>query len=162
MMAQLLRIALAMRTPALLLLVLLPLTAHTEEPQTGQPQTNGANELVRELVVQPDTRLRIQLHAGNVDVITHDGDRLRLEARARGVGASGIRFIMSHEDGGIVLRSVVEPWLSWLRTGPRVLVRAFVPRGVRLDVATAGRIVTHHGGVERAFPARSAETFASH
>ena len=149
MMAQLLRIALAMRTLALLLFLLLPLAA-------------GAEELVRELSVQRDARLRIQLDAGNVEVFIHDGDRLRLEARARGIGASGVRFLVSQEGGEIVLQSVVEPWLSWLRTGPRVRVRAFVPRGVRLDVATAGRIVTHDEGVERAFPARSATSFASH
>ena len=158
MMAQLLRCAPEMRTLALLLLLgLLPLTADAREPHTA-----GANELVRELSVQPDASLRIRLHAGNVDVFTHDGDRLRLEARARGIGAGGVRFLVSREDGGIVLRSLVEPWLSWLRTGPRILVRAFVPRGMRLDVVTTGRIVTHDEGVERAFPARSAPSLAPH
>ncbi len=149
MMAQPLRIALAMRTLALLLFLLLPLTA-------------SAGELVRELSVQRDARLRIQLDTGNVDVFTHDGDRLRLEARARGIGASAVRFLVSQEGDEIVLQSVVEPWLSWLRTGPRVLVRVFVPRGVRLDVVTTGRIVTHDEGVERAFPARSAPSLAPH
>jgi hypothetical protein len=141
MMAQLLRPAAAMRTAALLLCLLLPVTAR-------------AGELVRELEVQPGASLRIELERGNVEVTRQDGGRVRLEARSRGVGADSVRFLVSQDDGEIVLRSVAEPWLSWLRSGPRVQVRVWAPRGLRLEVETAGRIVTRDEGVERSYVSR--------
>jgi len=134
-----------MRTLALLVLLLLPLLV---------PVSAHADELLRELSIDPGANLLIQLDAGNVDVTAHDGDRLRLEARARGIGASGVSFLVTQEPGQVVLRSISAPWLSWLHAGPRVHVRAWVPRGLRLAVETAGRIVTYENGVERAFPAR--------
>lgn len=130
-----------MRTVALLLCLLLPVVAQ-------------AGELTRELEVQPGERLRIELERGNVEVTRRDGERLRLEARARGVGADGVRFLVSRADDEIVLRSVAEPWLSWLRSGPRVQVRVWAPRGLQLDVETAGRIVTRDAGVERSYVSR--------
>ena len=131
-----------MRSLALLLYLLLPAAA-------------GAEPLIAEFAAESARSLRIQLDTANVDVITHAGDRLRLEARAGGVGASGLRFRVDKQQGQIVLRSVSEPWLAWLRTGPRVHVRVLLPRGLHLEVETAGRIVSWDQGVERAFPARS-------
>jgi len=136
-----------MRTLMLLLCLCLPATA-------------GANQLLEEFAAAGASSLRIQLDNGSVDVTTHDGQRIRLEASARGVGASGVRFSVDRSGGEIVLRRVSEPWLAWLRSGPRVHVRALVPRGLRLEVETAGRIVTRDQGVERSFPARSAAAAA--
>ncbi|MDJ0848746.1 MAG: hypothetical protein QNK04_10235 [Myxococcota bacterium] len=116
----------------------------------------AAEEFVRELEVKEQQTLRVVLHSGNIEVIAHEGDRIRVEVRARGVGASGIRFLLREDaDGALVLDSDRAPWLAWLRTGPRVHVRAWVPRWLRLDLRTAGRIVTRDDGVERAFPAGS-------
>ncbi len=120
----------------------------------ASPSVATAEEFVRVLEVKEDQILRVALHAGNIEVVTHEGDRVRIEARARGVGASGVRFLLSEDArGDLVLGSVRAPWLSWLRAGPRVHVRAWVPRWLRLDLRTAGRIVTHDEGVRRAFPA---------
>jgi hypothetical protein len=122
------------------------------------PATAGANQLLEEFSAAGASSLRIQLDDGSVEVTTYDGQRIRLEASARGVGASGIRFSVDRSEGVIVLRRVSEPWLAWLRSGPRVHVHALVPRGLRLEVETAGRIVTRDQGVERSFPAHSAAT----
>jgi hypothetical protein len=130
-----------MRTAALLLCLLLPVMAR-------------AGELMRAFEVQPGATLRIELEGGDVEVNRHDGEHLRLEARARGVGAEDVRFLVSRANDEIVLRSVADPWLSWLRSGPRVQVRVWAPRGLRLDVETAGRIVTRDAGVERCYVSR--------
>ena len=68
-----------------------------------------ADDLVREFAVQEGGSLRITLERGNVDVVTHDGDRVRLEARARGVGASGVHFVVEERDGSLELKAVLEP-----------------------------------------------------
>jgi len=132
------------------------------------PLSASADELVREFDVAAGGRLQIALATGNVEVVAHDGDRVRLEATARGVGASGVRFEVQRSDDTLILESHRDAWLGWLRTGPRVHVRAWVPRDLSLDIETAGRIVTHEDGVERSFPAHAAryddagETLASH
>ena len=116
----------------------------------------AAEPYTREVELKGDQTLRVALEAGNIEVITHDGGRLRIEARARGVGASGVRFLLGEDaNGALVLGTVREPWLFWLHAGPRVHVRTWVPRWLRLDLRTAGRIVTRDEGVERAFPAGS-------
>lgn len=120
------------------------------------PSWAGAEDFDRQVPVGLHQRLEIQLERGDVDVISHEASQLRLEARARGVGASGIRFELREESDGLVLRSHSEGWVSWLRSGPRVRVRAWVPRGVTLDVLTSGRIASSHQGMHVAFPARQA------
>jgi hypothetical protein len=143
MMAHPLRTTGPMKWVALSLLWLLPLPG-------------AADELVRAVDARGHERLRIALEVGNVEVVAWDGDRVRLEARAHGVGAGGVRFLLREDDAGLVLESRREAWLEWLSAGPRVLVRAWVPRRLRLDVETRGRIVTRDAGVARSFPARSA------
>ena len=106
-----------------------------------------SDDLERSLAVEPGERLRIELARGDVDVFTHDAAEIRIEARAHGIGASGIDFVLTRAPGEIVLRSRSEHWLEWLSTGPRVSVRAWVPRHLGLAVDTSGRVVARDGGV---------------
>jgi len=106
-----------------------------------------ADELERSIAVAPGERLRIELARGDVDVFTHDGAEVRIEARARGLGASGVEFFVTREPGEIVLRSRAERWLEWLASGPRVTVRAWVPRHLGLAVETTGHVAARDGGV---------------
>jgi hypothetical protein len=131
-----------MRTASLFLALLLaPLAAR-------------AQGLDRSIAVEPGERLRIELARGDVDVFTHDAAEIRIEARARGLGASGVEFSVTREDGCVVLRSRSERWLEWLASGPRVSVRAWVPRHLALAVDTSGRVAAHDGGVLRVPTAR--------
>jgi hypothetical protein len=116
----------------------------------------AAGDLVHEFAVPPDRNLRIALDEGNIEVVTHDRERVRVEVSARGVGANAIRFRASEQGGRLLIESEPEPWLRWLRRGPSIHVRAFVPRGLQLELATAGSVVTRDAGVSQAFPAGSA------
>ena len=111
------------------------------------PGLARADELERSIAVAPGERLRIELARGDVDVFTHDGAEVRIEARARGLGASGVEFFVTREPGEIVLRSRAERWLEWLASGPRVTVRAWVPRHLGLAVETTGHVAARDGGV---------------
>src|SRR5262245_51363026 len=111
------------------------------------PRLAEADELERSIEVEPGERLRIELARGDVDVFTHDAPEVRIEARARGLGASGVEFFVTREDGQIVLRSRAERWLEWLASGPSVSVRAWVPRHLGLAVETSGHVAARDGGV---------------
>jgi hypothetical protein len=98
----------------------------------------AAQELDRSFPVTPGGRLRIALDFGQVDLVPVQASELRIEATARGVGASGVHFDARAEGGDIVLTGRAEPWVAWLRSWPRVRVRAFVPLFLAVDVADAG------------------------
>ncbi len=83
-------------------------------------------------------RLRIALDFGQVDVVTVEAEEVRIEAQARGVGASGVHFDARAEGRDVVLTGRAEPWVAWLRSTPRVRVRAFVPTAWVVDLALAG------------------------
>jgi hypothetical protein len=83
-------------------------------------------------------RLRIALDFGQVDVVPSDADELRIEARAHGVGASGVHFDARAEGRDVVLTGRAEPWIAWLSSTPRVRVRAFVPAAWAVDLAELG------------------------
>jgi hypothetical protein len=102
----------------------------------GEPA--GAAGFLRELPVEPDGTLRIALDRGNVDVLSHDADAVRVEAQSRGVGASSVHFDLVPAGGELVLTGASDEWLSLLRSGPTVRVRAWVPRRYAVDVRTAG------------------------
>ena len=107
--------------------------------------------------VEREDKLRIALERGDVSVVTHELETLRLEARARGSGASAIHFEVREDAAGWVFESRAEPWLRWLSTGPCVNVRVWVPHEVALEIETTGRILTTDSGVSVSLPARQAE-----
>jgi hypothetical protein len=92
-----------------------------------------ADELLRSFPAAEGGRLRIALDFGQVDVVPVEGQELRIEARARGVGASGVHFDARHEGPDVLLAASAEPWVAWLRSQPRVRVQAFVPAGWSVD-----------------------------
>jgi hypothetical protein len=116
-----------------------------------------AGDFEGEIPVERQATLRIALERGDVSVVTHELETLRLEASARGSGASAIHFEVRQDTAGWVFESRAEPWLRWLSTGPRVNVRAWVPRAVALEIETTGRILTTDSGVSVSLPARQAE-----
>jgi hypothetical protein len=111
------------------------------------PSLALASELERSIALAPGERLRIELARGDVEVFTHQGGEVRLEARARGLGASAVEFLVTREGNEVVLRSRCERWLDWLARGPQVTVRAFVPRHLGLAVSTSGHVAARDGAV---------------
>ena len=89
--------------------------------------SSKADELEQTFPAADGGRLRIALDFGQVEVVSVESQEVRIEARSRGVGASGVHFDTRSEDGVLVLTGRAEPWVVWLRSQPRVLVRAFVP-----------------------------------
>ncbi len=118
------------------------------------PLAAGADDLYRSVPAGVHDTLRIELERGDVDVITSETDEVRLEARARGLGASAVHFRLREDGRRLVLESRAEKWLHWLGAGPRVSVRVWVPRHLVLDVETTGTIVASDGGVAVLQPAR--------
>jgi hypothetical protein len=94
-----------------------------------------AGDLARSFEAGSGGRLIIALDFGSVDVVRHDGDRVRLEAVARGVGASGVHFDARADGPDVYLRGETEPWVRWLRSAPGVRVRVHVPRGYRVELS---------------------------
>ena len=82
-------------------------------------------------------RLAVALEHGSVRIESHDRDEVRVEADVRGLGASGVRFRLERETGGLRLRVDRDAWLRFLSGGPSVRVRIRVPRVFSVDVATA-------------------------
>jgi len=97
----------------------------------------GAESLDQSFPASEGGRLRIALDYGQVDVVPVDAEEVRIEAQARGVGASGVHFDARTEGRDVVLTSRAEPWVAFLNSTPRVRVRAFVPAAWAVDLAEA-------------------------
>lgn len=115
-----------------------------------------ADDFGRQIAVSEGDRLRVSLERGHVEVVRHDDAVVRLVARARGEGAEGVTFRLLRDDAGLVFRGAAEPWLSWLRIGPRVEVRIWAPHDLDLAIETTGRVERHDPGVRVTYPATRA------
>jgi hypothetical protein len=98
----------------------------------------GAEGLEQSFPASEGGRLRIALDYGQVDVVPVEAGEVRIEAQARGVGASGVHFDARTEGRDVVLTSRSEPWVAFLQSTPRVRVRAFVPAAWSVDLAELG------------------------
>jgi hypothetical protein len=126
-----------------------------------QPAAAKADEFIRTLSVRSGETLEIALERGDVELIEVVGTQLRIEASARGVGADGIGFEFGDDGNGWRLASKTEVWVDWLRVGPRISVRAWIPNGVRVAVETKGRIATSGSGVTLSYPVRPIDVAGS-
>jgi hypothetical protein len=102
-------------------------------------------DLAKRVPLEPSRVLRIELERGNVEVLTHRDADVRVEARARGVGASSIHFELASHEGGLVLTGRADPWVDWMRSGPRIAVRVWVPEDCGVAVHTASGDVEIEG-----------------
>lgn len=117
------------------------------------PLAASAEDLVRSFPVLGPATLHIRLDAGRVELVVHDADTVRIEARARGLGASSVRFEARSEGRDVVVRSTAEPWVAWMRSGPSVRVRAWIPRGSNVVVHGDPAAVQVVGAVAQPDPA---------
>ena len=98
----------------------------------------SADELARSFPATEGGRLRIALDFGHVEVVPADVEEVRIEARAFGVGASGVHFDAHAEGLDVVLTGRAEPWVAMLQSAPSVQVRALVPAAWATDLAEHG------------------------
>ena len=91
-------------------------------------------ELAQRYAAKPAGKLTIELERGSVAVFPHDAPEVRLEARARGIGASSLRLETRERADEVVLTAQPEPWLALLQSRPGVRVRAWVPADYAVEV----------------------------
>lgn len=114
-------------------LVVLGLTAglFLAGPATAQPAA-----LAERIPVHAAGTLYVSLDRGHVDVLSHDAAEVRIECRARGLGASSFHFDVRTEGSDVVLTGRGEEWLAFMTAGPSVEVRAWIPRDYAVQVQT--------------------------
>ena len=94
----------------------------------------GAEELSQRFAAKPAGKLTIELERGSVAVFAHEAPEVRVEARARGVGASSLRLQTQETPDEVLLTAQPEPWLALLQSRPGVRVRAWVPADYAVEV----------------------------
>jgi len=99
----------------------------------------GDGDLVRSLPAASGGTLFVDLDRGRVDVFAHDAPEVRIEARARGIGASSVHFELRADGDDLILVGRGEDWLAWMASAPSVRVRAWVPREYGVQVRTEVR-----------------------
>lgn len=100
------------------------------------PAWGDPGELTQRIPVSDGGTLYVELDHGRVDVLAHDASEVRIEARARGLGASAVHFDLRAAGNDVVLTGIHEDWLEWMSTTPTVRVRAWVPRDYQVQVST--------------------------
>jgi hypothetical protein len=106
------------------------------------PAVADAADLTERVPVAAGGTLYIALDRGSVAIHSHDAREIRIEARARGLGASSVHFSVDPRGKEVTLTGSQEAWIDWMTVGPTVSVRAWVPRDCAVEVHTSG------GGIE--------------
>jgi hypothetical protein len=100
----------------------------------------SADSLSENVAVPAQGLLRVSLEFGTVRIAAHEEAAVRIEARARGIGASGFHFEwIEPEIAGEahLLLGRADAWLERMGGGPRVDVVAWVPAGFSVEVETS-------------------------
>lgn len=102
------------------------------------PAVAGADDLTEHIPVAAGGTLNIALDRGSVAIHSHDATEIRIEAHARGLGASSVHFSVDTRGRDVTLNGSHEAWIDWMTMGPIVSVRAWVPRKCAVEVHTSG------------------------
>ena len=103
------------------------------------PDPIEASEWLEEsLPVQPGGTLFVRTARGTVDVRSHDGDEVRVEAEARGRRAALVRFMLDRSGNDVRFEVRVEGWLTGLFGSLDVRARLWVPRHYSLVLRSSG------------------------
>jgi hypothetical protein len=105
------------------------------------PLSAVANACEETLDVRPGGTLYVDLDRGAVEVTSHEANQVRIEAYASGWTSWAFDFDLAREGNDIRLTGETLGWRFW-PFGPRVHVRAWVPREYSAEVQTRGGRVT--------------------
>jgi len=98
----------------------------------------GREWLEESLPVAPGGTLFLRSARGTVDVRSHDGDEVRVEAEARGRRAEQVRFTLEQAENDVRFEVRVDGWLAGLFGGLDVRVRLWVPKRYSLVLRASG------------------------
>jgi hypothetical protein len=104
--------------------------------------------LEEKIPVSPGGTLYIDLDRGSVEVTSHDKDEVWLEGESRGWGAGMVLFTAEKEGNAVYFDASIDGWMPFVLGGPKVRVRATVPRNFSVEIETRGGKVRaeHIGG----------------
>lgn len=96
-------------------------------------------EFMDEVVpVKPGGTLYVKSTRGAVDVRSHDGDEVRIEAEARGRRPERVTFVLDVAGDDVRFEVRTEGWLAGMFGGVDVRARLWVPRRYSLALRTSG------------------------
>jgi DUF4097 and DUF4098 domain-containing protein YvlB len=96
-------------------------------------------EFMDEVVpVKPGGTLYVKSSRGALDVRSHDGDEVRIEAEARGRRADRVTFLLDTAGDDVRFEVRTEGWLFGMFGGTDVRARLWVPRRYSLALRTSG------------------------
>jgi len=102
-------------------------------------ETIESPEFMDEVVpVKPGGTLFVRSSKGTVDVRSHDGDEVRVEAEARGRRPERVIFVLDASGNDVRFEVRTEGWLLGMFGGLDVRVRLWVPRRYSLGLRTSG------------------------
>jgi hypothetical protein len=113
-----------------------------------------AEDLSQRLPAQAGGGLFVELPVGSVELHQTTAPEVRVEAQARGLGASAVHFATATRGSRVFVTGAVEPWLWLLSSGPGVRLRIWVPRDFPVEIhSTRGPIEIEdlRGGEHRRF-----------
>jgi DUF4097 and DUF4098 domain-containing protein YvlB len=96
-------------------------------------------EFMDEVVpVKPGGTLFVKSARGALDVRSHDGDEVRIEAEARGRRADRVIFLLDTREDDVRFEVRTEGWFVGMFGGTAVRARLWVPRRYSLALKTSG------------------------
>ncbi len=104
----------------------------------GLATASSGEETLREtLEVRPGGRLLVELERGDVEIVSHEADAVRIDAVARGFNSLFYDFELETDEDEVRLTGELGFWHSGIFPDPDVVVRVWVPREYSLDLRTA-------------------------
>jgi DUF4097 and DUF4098 domain-containing protein YvlB len=102
-------------------------------------ETIETREFMDEVVpVKPGGTLFVKATRGSLDVRSHDGDEVRIEAEARGRRPERVIFALDAAGDDVRFEVRTDGWLAGLFGGLEVRARLWVPRRYSLALRTSG------------------------
>jgi DUF4097 and DUF4098 domain-containing protein YvlB len=108
-----------------------------EDPRVPDP-IEASEWLEESLPVAPGGTLYVRAVRGTIDVRSHEGDEVRVEAEARGRRADQVRFALDQSGNDVRFEVRVEGWLTGLFGSLDVRARLWVPRQYSVMLRASG------------------------
>lgn len=104
----------------------------------GLSRSANAEDLSERVPVRPGGMLHVDLDGGAIEIESHDGDDVRVDAHATGSARRSVRFDLKSDGVDVRIDGDLGGFLSHLLGGPRIRVRVRVPTRYSVDARTKG------------------------